>query len=128
MTTPDYQAKTLSPIIPIADMERSIRFYVEVLGFHTAMQSADYSILTRDGTALHLTLAADASVLEVTRKHMSFYLKICGIEALWRHVSAFKDRHQIRDLSDRDYGMREFHILDPDGCLIFVGEPPPKTA
>jgi catechol 2,3-dioxygenase-like lactoylglutathione lyase family enzyme len=122
MTTPAYQAKTLSPIIPIADMDRSIRFYNEVLGFQTAMQSTAYSILTRDSTALHLTLAADASVLEVTRKHMSFYLDICGIEALWEHVSAFKDRYKIRDLFDREYGMREFHIIDPDGCLVFVGQ------
>ena len=123
MTTPAYQAKTLSPIVPIADMDRSIRFYNEVLGFQTAMQSAEYSILTREGASLHLTMAADESVLEVTRGHMSFYLEIRGIETLWEHVFAFKERYKIRDLSDREYGMREFHILDPDGCLIFVGEP-----
>ncbi|WP_395750088.1 bleomycin resistance protein [Prosthecobacter sp.] len=123
MNTPACQAKTLSPVIPVADMDRSIRFYHEVLGFHTSMQSADYSILTREGASLHLTMAADASVLEFTRKHLSCYLEIRGIEALWAHVSTFKDRHKVRDLFDREYGMREFHIIDPDGCLIFVGEP-----
>ena len=123
MTTPSYQAKALSPILPVEDMERSIRFYQEVLGFETAMQSATYSIVTRDGASLHLTLAEDESVLQATRGHMSIYLEVSEIAPLWSHISTFKDRYKIRDLSDREYGMREFHIIDPDGCLIFVGQP-----
>ncbi len=123
MTPPAYQAKTLSPILPVADMDRSIRFYAEVLGFDPGMQSAAYSIVTRDGASLHLTLAHDESVLQVTRGHMSVYLEVRAIEPLWSHVSGFKDRYKIRDLFEREYGMREFHIIDPDGCLIFVGQP-----
>ncbi|MDB6007540.1 MAG: glyoxalase/bleomycin resistance protein/dioxygenase [Prosthecobacter sp.] len=123
MTPPTYQAKNLSPILPVADMDRSIRFYAEVLGFDTGLQSAAYSIVTRDGASLHLTLADDESVLEVTRGHMSIYLEVRVIEPLWAHVSCFKDHYKIRDLFDREYGMREFHIIDPDGCLIFVGQP-----
>jgi catechol 2,3-dioxygenase-like lactoylglutathione lyase family enzyme len=123
MTTPACQAKALSPILPVADMDRSIRFYLEVLGFDVAMQSAAYSIVTRDAASLHLTLAEDESVLNATRGHMSIYLEVRAIQSLWSHVSSFKDRHKIRDLFDREYGMREFHIIDPDGCLIFVGQP-----
>lgn len=122
MTVPAYHAKALSPIIPVADMERSVRFYIEVLGFETAMQTAAYSIVTRDAASLHLTIAEDESVLQVTRGHMSVYLEVNDIGPLWSHVSAFKDRYKIRDLFDREYGMREFHIIDPDGCLIFVGQ------
>ncbi|MES2598898.1 MAG: VOC family protein [Verrucomicrobiota bacterium] len=119
---PPFEAKTLSPIIPVADMQRSIRFYTKVLGFTAGLQSDTYSIVTRGGASLHLTLAADESVLEATRGHTSIYLEVTGIDSLWPHVSQYKDRHKIRDLFDRDYGMREFHILDPDDCLIFVGE------
>lgn len=119
---PPYEAKTLSPILPVADMQRSLCFYTEVLGFTVSLQSDTYSIVTREGACLHLTLAADNTVLERTRGHMSVYLEVTGIDSLWPHVSQFRDQHKIRDLFDRDYGMREFHILDPDGCLIFVGE------
>lgn len=123
MPVPACQPKTLSPILPVADMERSIRFYAEVLGFETVMQSAAYSIVACEGASLHLTLAADDSVLEATRGHMSVYLEVGEIGPLWSHVAGFKDRYKIRDLFDREYGMREFHIIDPDGCLIFVGQP-----
>ena len=123
MLLPAYQAKTLSPILPIADMDRSIQFYLDVLGFHTVLRSASYSIVARDGASLHLALAEDESVLKATEGHMSIYLEVRAIESLWSHVSVFKDRYKIRDVFDREYGMREFHIIDPDGCLIFVGQP-----
>jgi len=119
----NYKAKTLSPIVPVSDMEESIRFYTDVLGFHIAMQSDDYSILTKDNTSLHLTRAESQAVLDATRGHVSFYLEVEDVESLWSHVSRFRDRYKVRDLFDRDYGMREFHIADPNDCLIFVGEP-----
>jgi predicted enzyme related to lactoylglutathione lyase len=122
MTTLRYQAKTLSPIIPVADMPRSILFYEEVLGFDTALRSDDYSIVIRNGVSLHLTRAHDQSVLDRSRGHISIYLEVENIESLWAHVSQFKNRYKIRDLFDRDYGMREFHIVDSDDCLIFVGQ------
>jgi catechol 2,3-dioxygenase-like lactoylglutathione lyase family enzyme len=122
MTTPSYRAKTLSPIIPVAEMQRSISFYTEVLGFDVVSQSGDYSILTRDDASVHLTRADDPSVLDATRGHTSFYLEVDAIESLWSHVALFRARYKVRDLFDRDYGMREFHIIDPDDCLIFVGE------
>jgi hypothetical protein len=86
------------------------------------LRSDDYSIVVRNAVSLHLTRAADASVLAVTRGHMSIYLEVDNLESLWAHVSQFKDRYKIRDPFDRDYGMREFHIIDSDGCLIFVGQ------
>jgi hypothetical protein len=38
-------------------------------------------------------------------------------------VKTFQERYKIRELFDREYGMTEFHIGDPNGCLVFVGEP-----
>jgi len=103
-------------------MDSSIRFFTDVLGFDVAVQSADYSVLKRGGASLHLARAADQSVLEATRGHMSAYLEVKDIESLWAHVSRFRDRYKIRDLFDRDYGMREFHIVACDDCLILVGQ------
>lgn len=127
MTTPSYQAKTLSPIIPVADVQRSVAFYTEVLGFSIARHSDSYSIVARGTASLHLTRADAPSVLDVTRGHMSIYLEVEAIGQLWAHVSRFRDRYKVRDLFDRDYGMREFHIIDPDGCLVFVGEQIPVS-
>lgn len=119
---PVYKARTLSPIIPVSNVSRSTDFYREVLGFETSVHAESYAVLTRGSASLHLTKAENEEVLKVTHGNISVYLEVEEIASLWAHVAAFRDRYKIRDLFDRDYGMREFHILDPDGCLIFVGQ------
>jgi len=121
MSVPDSSAKCLSPILPVAEMAVTAAFYIDVLGFEAVRETEHYTILRRGGASLHLTQAAPG-VLEKVRGQMSIYLQVEQIESLWAHVSSFKGRYQIRDLFDRDYGMREFHIIDPDGCLVFVGQ------
>jgi catechol 2,3-dioxygenase-like lactoylglutathione lyase family enzyme len=126
MMTTAYAAKRISPMLAVADMEATLSFYQDVLGFSTIRQSPEYSIVERDGQTIHFMKAASDEVLRCVRGHTEIYLEVSGIDSLWEHVRTFKQRHHIRDLSDRDYGMTEFHISDPNGCLVFVGEPTRK--
>jgi catechol 2,3-dioxygenase-like lactoylglutathione lyase family enzyme len=112
----------ISPMLATANMDETLAFYHEVLGFSPIRQSPNYSIVQRDGFTIHFQRAADETVLRSMREHTEFYIEVRGIHALWEHVKTFKDRYKIRDLFDRDYGMTEFHIVDPSGVLVFVGE------
>jgi predicted enzyme related to lactoylglutathione lyase len=116
-------AKRISPMLAVADMDETIAFYQKVLGFATTMQSPEYSIVARDGQTIHFMKAASEDVMKCVRGHTEIYIEVSGIHALWEHVKTFKDRYKIRDLFDREYGMTEFHIGDPNECLVFVGEP-----
>jgi predicted enzyme related to lactoylglutathione lyase len=118
-----YSAKKISPMLAAADMEETLAFYREVLGFTATMQSPEYSIVERDGQTIHFMKAASEEVMRCVRGHTEIYIEVSGIDSLWQHVKAYKSRYKIRDLFDRDYGMTEFHIEDPNGCLVFVGEP-----
>ncbi len=120
------QAKRISPMLAVADMQETIQFYQQVLGFAPTMKSAEYSIVERDGQTIHFMRAASEEVLNCVRGHTEIYIEVAGIHALWEHVKTFKNRHKIRDLFDREYGMTEFHISDPNECLVFVGEPTSK--
>ena len=118
-----YTAKKISPMLAVADMEETLAFYRDVLGFTPMMNSAEYSIVERDGQTIHFMLAASEEVMKCVRGHTEIYIEVSSIGALWEHVKTFKDRYKIRDLFERDYGMTEFHVEDPNGCLVFVGEP-----
>ena len=118
-------AKRISPMLAVADMEETVAFYQTVLGFTPTMKSPEYSIVERDGQTIHFMQAASEEVLTCVRGHTEIYIEVSGILALWEHVKTFKDRYRVRDLFDREYGMTEFHIGDPNDCLVFVGE---KTA
>jgi predicted enzyme related to lactoylglutathione lyase len=121
--TATYTAKKISPMLAVADMEETLAFYHDVLGFTAMTKSAEYAIVERDGQTIHFMKAASEEVMRCVRGHTEIYLEVSNIASLWEHVKTFKDRHRIRDLFDRDYGMTEFHIGDPNGCLVFVGEP-----
>jgi len=108
------------------NMEESLLFFQNVLGFAPIRKSPAYSIVERDGQTIHFQRAASEEVMKCMREHTEIYIEVSGIHALWEHVKTFKNRYRIRDLFDREYGMTEFHIADPHGCLIFVGEPTSK--
>ena len=119
-------AKRISPMLATANMEDTILFYQDVLGFTPTMKSPNYSIVERDGQTIHFQKAASEEVMNCVRGHTEIYIEVSGINVLWEHAKTFKDRYRIRDLFDREYGMTEFHIEDPNGCLVFVGEATPK--
>ena len=121
--TAAYTVKKISPMLAVADMEETLGFYKEVLGFTARMKSPEYAIVERDGQTIHFMKAASEHVMECVRGHTEIYIEVSGIRSLWEHVKTFRERYSIRDLFDREYGMTEFHIGDPNGCLVFVGEP-----
>jgi catechol 2,3-dioxygenase-like lactoylglutathione lyase family enzyme len=114
--------KQISPMLAVADMDETLAFYADVLGFEPFRTSPGYSLVQRDGCFIHFQKADSEEVLKYVRGHTEIYIEVSGIRALWEHAKTFNDRYRIRDLFDRPYGMTEFHIEDPNGCLVFVGE------
>jgi uncharacterized glyoxalase superfamily protein PhnB len=120
--------KTLAPILTTDDMGRSIRFYVEMLGFTCGMQTPGYSNLSRD--AVRIMLGAPNAHQEWKGPSFTGQLYI-GLEtaeevdALWAKV---KDRAEvIYSVDDFDYGMDEFGIRDDSGFSLAFGAPSKKT-
>jgi predicted enzyme related to lactoylglutathione lyase len=110
-------------MLAVANMDETIAFYQDVLGCTPTMKSPEYSIVERDGQTIHFMKAASEEVMTCVRGHTEIYIEVSGIHWLWEHVKTFKHRYRIRELFDREYGMTEFHIEDPNDCLVFVGEP-----
>jgi catechol 2,3-dioxygenase-like lactoylglutathione lyase family enzyme len=117
-----YTAKRISPMLAVANMEETVSFYERVLGFLPTLKSPEYSIVARDGQTVHFQKAASDEVLKCVRGHTEIYIEVSGIRSLWEQIGRFRGQYRIRDLFDREYGMTEFHIEDPNGCLVFVGE------
>ena len=67
---------SLAPILVTDDMDRSVRFYVEVLGFTCGLQTPGYSNLQRDAVRIMLTGNVDqqTAVDAVNRGHIFRFL------------------------------------------------------
>jgi catechol 2,3-dioxygenase-like lactoylglutathione lyase family enzyme len=116
-------AKRISPMLAVSDIDETLAFYRDVLGFSQTIKSDGYLVMERDGQTVHFQKAASEEVMKCVRGHAEIYIEVSNIEPLWQHVKTYKDRYRIRDLFDRPYGMTEFHIEDPNACLVFVGTP-----
>jgi catechol 2,3-dioxygenase-like lactoylglutathione lyase family enzyme len=116
--------KTLAPILTTDDMNRSVRFYVDVLGFTCGLQTPGYSNLYRD--TVRIMLAAPNAHEDWKGPSFTGQLYI-GLEtarevdALWAKV---QDRAEvIYPVDDFDYGMHEFGICDDSGYHLAFGAP-----
>ena len=58
-----YTARKISPMLAAADMEQTLAFYHDVLGFEVARKSPEYSIVERDGQTIHFMKAASEEVM-----------------------------------------------------------------
>ncbi len=115
-------AKRISPMLAVANLDERLSFYERVLGFTPVQKAAEYAIVQRDGQTIHFQKADSEEVMNCVRGRTEIYIEVSDIQSLWEHVKTFKNECRIRDLFDRDYGMAEFHISDPNECLVFVGE------
>ncbi|MDX1541010.1 MAG: VOC family protein [Geminicoccaceae bacterium] len=115
-------------IVPVEDVARSVDFYVRTLGFEQRMLSDDrtFATVVHGEAAIHFIGPADEAALQATRSNIAIYLWVKGVDALYDRLQAKLEplpEGRVRAPFDQPYGMREFHVKDPDGCLLFFGEP-----
>ncbi len=121
---PKSRVTSISPILAVADVRISVAFYVKHLAFERVfvMDDFSYGVVELDGHTIHFTKGQDAAALKATRARVAIYIAVRDIEPLWHRVYRSSPPTKIRSLETKPWGMREFHVMDPDGCLIRFGE------
>lgn len=108
------------PLIPARDVEETIAFYRDRLGFDLVFRDAEparYAGIRRDGAELHLYANADRYLAE----NASLRIDVDDIDALYADCQAAGCVHPNGALATRPWGTREFAVLDPSGvCIAFV--------
>lgn len=115
-------------IVPVRDVVATVDFYADVLGFERRLISEDesFAIVVHGEAAVHFVATDDEKALEATANNISIYLWVRQLDALYAELGpklAALGEDRVRPPFDQPYGMREFHVKDPDGCLLLFGEP-----
>ena len=118
---------SLTPILSTDDMDRSVRFYGDVLGFACGVHSAAYSNLYRD--EVRIVLAAPNEHVPWAGPSFTgqLYFELANaddVDVLWRELNGRAD--VIYPVDDFEYGMREFAIRDDNGYQLTFGARLPK--
>lgn len=127
----------VTPNLIVSDIDRSLAFYRDVLGFSVVASVPDaapfaFVWLQRDGVSVFLNTVAsvkdaqpDIAARPIGGTATMFMIveaetAALGVDALFDQVRA--KARVVMPLTTQFYGMREFGIEDPDGYVIYAAQ------
>lgn len=112
-----------APILSVENMERSLNYYRDQLGFRVDFTWEDpvsYAIIRAgEQVQIHLSLR-DNQEKKSDPSGSMIYIFVRDINGLYETYQS-KDIDIQTPIGDRDYQMRDFDIIDPDGHRITFG-------
>ncbi|MEM8578327.1 MAG: VOC family protein [Pseudomonadota bacterium] len=109
---------TTIPVLRSPNLAESRAFY-EGLGFEVTMAGPDYLVVARAGIELHFCPPDHQDGRET---ESSCYIRGPGIDALHAEWAALPG-NVVTPIYTRPWGMYEFYVGDPHGCLLKFGRP-----
>jgi lactoylglutathione lyase len=126
-----YEIKKLTPNLIVSNVEHSLAFYCDVLGFTktaTVPEQSPYVFAAVQSGAVEVFLnARDPAVEEYPALArlpiggtLTLYMEVSGVEKIY---DALKGRVKVTmPLEKKFYGVTEFAFEDPDGYVITFAE------
>lgn len=112
--------ETISPILPSLNFDRTIDFYMNVLGDAEVFRNTEYLILTFAHIPMELHFFATKNPKD--GEIAGLFLRVNDIAKYHERAISAQGRI-IKTLREEAWGQREFCVLDPSGCLLRFGQP-----
>ncbi len=109
-------------ILPVRDVQRSLAFYQDKLGFENTFKwgdPVDYAVMKAGNVSIHLT-QSDKD-FRPNSQHIAVMIFVSRIDELYKALRS-EGVNITSEIGDRDYAMRDFDIADPDGHLLSFGQ------
>jgi catechol 2,3-dioxygenase-like lactoylglutathione lyase family enzyme len=121
----------VSPFFIVSDLQRSLDFYRDELGFGVTFAGPEtgpfFAIVERDGVQIMVKVVADGvGALPNRHRHpharWDAFVYVADPDTLAAEFAG-RDVDFSLPLSDTDDGLRGFELSDRDGYLLFFGRP-----
>ena len=112
--------KKMSPQFLVMDLDRSIQFYTQKLGFRLEFRYEDfYASIIKDGCSIHLKCGKPTIEERSNKRENNDLDVVFSIENVESLHEEFLDKavEVIQPLCERPYG-KEFYIVDPDRYIL----------
>lgn len=106
------------PVLPALNINETVAFYENHLGFLKRHQDAEYAILTKDTIEIHFWRCEDKYIAE----NCSCRVNVTDIEALYQVVKAQGILRPDCTVEVKPWGVKEFEVFDPSGNLVWFCE------
>ena len=120
----------VAPEFFVSDLERSLGFYREKLGFRSVFQEPDFAIVALGNAFVMLATPDEAWWPNVKAwltsgprgVGLNIRIMVDDVDAMYERAVASGARF-VLEIGDRDYGLRDFMISDPDGFVLRFASP-----
>jgi catechol 2,3-dioxygenase-like lactoylglutathione lyase family enzyme len=114
------------PVIPSKDLEKSLRFWIDGLGFKmdSEMRSNGkliFCMLHKEHLSFMLNQRAGTPVKPENYSGIRLYWAPSNIHEMREHLKQLG--YEVSDIEHRDYGQAEFFLTDDDGFSHCFGVP-----
>jgi catechol 2,3-dioxygenase-like lactoylglutathione lyase family enzyme len=114
------------PQLRTTDMDSSIRFYTEQLGFSLEFRHQDfYAGISAGCQSIHLKLVdeRDPSIAYVDdEEHLHLYLQCDDVATFAAEIRA-RGVVLVKDVHTTDWNTKEIVLRDDQGHTLYIGEP-----
>ena len=109
-------------ILPVSDVKESAQFYKQALGFDIDImwENPNYASVSRENAVIEFG--------DGRKEHAGSgvcFIHVHDVDKVYKELQGAKVEF-VGDLSDRDYGSRDFRIKDNNGNLLIFGSPMPN--
>ncbi len=113
---------SLRPMLWTSDLDKTIEFYTQVLGFKILNHNQEVGWVTLGRDELEIMFAKPNEHIEFEKSVFtgSFYFVTNAVDKLWTDVKG--KATVVYGLEDFDWQMREFAILDNNGYMLQFGQ------
>ncbi|MBA5792492.1 MULTISPECIES: VOC family protein [unclassified Flavobacterium] len=114
--------KRLTPMLWTEDLQASIAFYTQILGFTCAEFNEEWQWAALQLDAIELMLAKPNQHMPYDKIGFtgSFYIEVDDVETLWHHLK--NKATVVYELETFNWGMKEFAIKDNNGYMLQFGQ------
>jgi catechol 2,3-dioxygenase-like lactoylglutathione lyase family enzyme len=114
---------SLAPQFLVDDLERSIAWYQDKLGFTFETWGGFYAIGRRDGQELHLKCAPKNPAERRFRREKQYVDASVGVDGIEAFYAACVARGVTihRPLTPTAWGTKDFYVEDPEGYMLCFG-------
>ncbi len=107
------------PNISTHVLEDSTRFYVELFGLEVAMDMGWIVTLRSPSNETAQISLLQNDERNVPSRDLTISIEVDDVDAVHQRASA-KGYHVVYPLTSEEWGVRRFHVLDPNGIVINV--------
>lgn len=110
----------LIPMIYTDDLQATVNFYVQTIGFQCISKEAEWARVMLDEVEMMIIIPSKQIAFYEPFFTGSFYIFTDNIDRIWE---AIKDKTKVcYPMEDAGYGFREFAVYDNNGYLLQFGQ------